>query len=576
MAIKKSLIKLWIAPLIMLSGGIFSAESFLDWTSEKFFYNIDNWSVKLKEAKIEQTFNIEWAQLIKELNIFAETLWKKPIFKETNNTVADFLTAVQMDEGDPQEVVLAYYRLFGNDDKRAPWTPAWWVERITTAALEDYIIIINLFYESKVKWAIEATEFFTKMQRVWLYSDWSRRNSEFDIISDLDDINTIIFWSTPWQYWSWVSWALWWLSPKAMEFKNHSYDTLPTFQNESGLGLWLWNTSSTVSDRIDGNSPINPNIPSYIEDTNYSHITISPDDVTCDLTGTNWMIDDLFEIEENAVTPPDEESWENSQETNYEENQEDQLDNMWDKVEHIFSEFGNDDYGGSSYKRTVDLFECWPNKRICIIIEGLYYKSGYASTWDTSSIDYIITKSNEYLSHWAMASKLQFEMENTNFWNPFKDLNLAEIFSSWVLIEYKPLPFLDTNDGKEHSFPTDEVTSEKMLNVTYEAYGMDPLNSNSLAPFMWINEITQIMSKSKWRQAEEIERQIALIMDAKKEKEKIVDMLSKNVEAVTWTNADYEDLVAQFNDISWVVNSMIKYSQNLNIYVGVLYDIPKK
>ena len=552
-----------IIPIIFFMG-LFSANWYLDgqfWWHD-FFWTIDEWKIRLKEAKIEQSFDIWNAQAAWELNALAKTDNLKGVFRATWTTVEDIIIA-NNDKASPVKRLQAVHRLL--------WGP----DKIHSIQLENSVNIIEKYYETKVKDAVESIEVFEEFNRVWIYSDWSLENSEFDIIVDLDDINKIIFWLWESNYW-WPNWSnsLWGFSDDIRELVNKTYDSPPNFSTVRSSSLTnkpkSWPSTWNVT-------------PVEVEDLWKPRVSENKNSVEIDLDWLTCSPALDFWIEKTDETIPwipwdNWENWNDSGAGNGNGSWESDLsytDQLWETVSDLYDAIWDTYTWWNWYKPTVDNFWCRPWRPFCIIIEMITYESFY-EPWDTSSIDYIISKSNSYLEYWAMSSKVQYDMATANWELPFDDLNLLDTFSSGVIIFKKPIPMLQTDSEREHTQPLDEFESEKMLEKSFESIWLEYKKANDLTKYIWLEKSKFIASNNKDWDTGKITKDLAELAQKEKAKEAKIKTLNNNIKEAIGSNSDYLEFANQFQEISTFMKQIEDYSINLEEYIKIMEDIPSK
>lgn len=299
---------------------------------------------------------------------------------------------------------------------------------ISIEAINDYYKIIEESYIENSNKAISKVENIYKIWRIWMYSDWIEENSPFDLMVDLDEINSIIFeeeipynWVNNYDLWASVDGILSWLNPFDSFDLNRYYNKDDKQKNSGNTGLT--NNLSWVC----------------LDDNNNS-----------------WLSDDIFK---------DILWWNNWGWNNW--NWLDLWLNNWTWWNLK-----------TNYKKVNDNF--WPcNNFFCILIDFVVYNHKLL-WWGTNlSIEGLFKRSNEHFKKFASTSLIQSKMTTNNFEIWLKDLNLPDIFHVWVQVSYKPVPLLNV-DKKEKNIDNDEYKVENLFTKYYANLWLDYKRANDL------------------------------------------------------------------------------------------------
>lgn len=557
----KKVLNFLLIPITVLSFGSFfnGANAFMDWIKNDFFYNVDSWIVKLEDSVIENSFKNIWEEVVEQLNIEANYDWlKTPAFKKSEDIINDVIIIWIDGIYSSQEKVLALNRIL---IKR---------EWMTQIEVEKYAKVVKEYFDIKVKESITASEKFEKMQSMWIYSDWSLLNSEFDLIDDLEEIDKILFGTTPWDYGEWNS-VLWGLSQEAQDLKNKTYDSAPNFSLAE-------DSIYSKPDKVISDKVIRTNKNEWQKENSNTFYNV---DIKSEVNSTcvidlSWLspnvLDSIYSNKEN-------ESWNDEIPVTSEEYKETNVSNeekFWNIFADIYGSLGDEMRNSWSYKPTSDNFWCEEWKLFCVIVEMVKYWDILQSE-DRQSIDYIITKSNEYLQVWASTSKIQWKMTTNNFELNLDNLNLWDIFSSWVIVQYKPVPFLETDSSRSDSFYSDDFTWEKIISKLYESKDLDFKDANNIENYLWIVDDNTALSKSlEFDSNTSVFEQKDQINQYKLKKQELANIIDRNIENWTSDKSDLWDFENQFNEISSFMWIIWRYTNDLESKVNLLEKIPSE
>jgi len=124
----------------------------------------------------------------------------------------------------------------------------------------------------------------------------------------------------------------------------------------------------------------------------------------------------------------------------------------------------------------------WCETFFCIEIEFVTHNWNLLIGWTTRSIESIMERSNNHLKKFANSSLVQSKMTTNNFELSLRDLNLSDIFSMPIVIIKKTPPILDLD------FFNNKVAKEKEKNKTSNP---NPLSRENLSKArfesIWIN-----------------------------------------------------------------------------------------
>lgn len=402
--------------------------------------------------------------------------------------------------------------------------------KISQQTISNYQDLIENYYAESVASAEEKVKQIHKIARIWLYSDWIEENSPFDLMKDIEEIDKIIFETTP-EY-NWVNiadmdkimdWMLNWQLFEDWWLVYGSYDK----------DDYNWN-SSTLTTPIEVTDW--SNMVCKVNDTKLNDETIN------DLLKDKWI---------NVIDYP---------------NNDEYLDD---------EEYWNDVF---SYQAVNDN-AMWPcNNFFCITIEFVTYTHNLLWWWTSPSIEWFIKKSNEHLKKFSSTSLVQSKMTTNIFEMWLKDLNLADTFHIWVQVSHKPVPILnlekEDDEGFEDKWDGSDFSVDNLLHRYYTNLWLDYERQNDLEVFKWEDyEFKSMLNKTQLASQEaEInyneykEYTTALKLQNDYISETVIDKKILS-EEISW-------FYNQFIELESFVEAMMDYSINLSWIIKKMREIP--
>ncbi len=394
-------------------------------------------------------------------------------------------------------------------------------ESISMDAFNTYFWIIRENYYKSSKKALSKVDNIYKIGRIWMYSDGIEENSPFDLMIDLDDINSIIFEEqipydgvNNFDIWRSVDGILSWLSPLDA-FRTSQYDNSHDNSNENETSSGI-----SLSDEF------------CIVDNNNSGLS---DDIFKEILGKN-----------NNSSSWNTSSW-----------------NTQTEKKPI-----------SSYKKINDN-SVWPcNNFFCIMIDFVTYNHNLL-WWGTNlSIEWLFKRSNTHLKRFASTSLIQSKMTTNNFELGLKDLHLPDIFHVGVQVSYKPVPLLNV-DKKETDKNDDEWRYENLFTRYYTNLWLDFKRSNDLDLFTQkeadIKSILDSQEQSFSVAWEKFENFHSYINEIKKQNNYVSStVIDKKVihDDIEWFHSKYRELESFTRALmeytfgaKWIITEMNKIPQ---------------
>lgn len=288
--------------------------------------------------------------------------------------------------------------------------------------------IREIYNKTKIQ-ATDKTDTIYKVSRIWLYSDWDINNSPFDLIKDMEDINTVIF---------------------ASENKYEWVEEYGNWNPLDNMMSWL---------RTDWKNSFLP----------YAPIVLTP--------YTWWVI--------LPVLPPPNDNWwvtyvcpDDRNDSGLDDDVIDDIIWWWTWSTNTWSITWSWKYTSSwnlvplesNYSKVNDnsFWNC--DSFFCIVIEFSTYNHKLLGWWQNISIESILKKSNDHIHKFTNTSMLQKKMSINNWELSLKNLNLQSIFTMNFIIYKKSPPILNVDKKEKQEETIDKNSPLAWENQAIEYY----------------------------------------------------------------------------------------------------------
>ncbi len=429
-----------------------------------------------------------------------------------------------------------------------------WSINIATLNNQIFTAISNISDKAE-KNAEEKSEKLTNLSNLWIYADWIEKNAPFDLLEDLKDIDTIIFW----------------------EEKVYKFDASETQKLDDKIKDLLWKLAkNNINNQNNWNDPQNWN---NVNHRSWCYLDWNCDNFSdiqkllCDINNNcNWEESVWFLSIKNNFDCKIDTSWLNSATASIITNT---LERAWSiekksennknftssrNSKNILTQNQNIIQTTSPstwYKRVNDkkIFKC---DFFCIDVNFKNYNHWllWGWTWEEPSISYLIKRSNNHLWKFINWSLAQSKMTLNNFELWLKDLNFSEMFHMWVDISYEQVPMLFLPKTEEDEKPKWELALNTQLEKWYSAFWLDYKMQNDLSAFKQIENKIQAWLNSNSSLNTSILRQLD---DTDKERIKSIQEyqeVTKTLEEklkfdTTWDLESQLKEVERFNKSLW-------------------------
>lgn len=518
---------------LMITSLINSKTIFAFWVdseSKKWFYS----SIADNIDKMEQD--------LYKIDIIWEDWTKEKINKESWSTcIKENLSVEEINYvASEWKIDLLYNKI--DDSCKKDWT-------ITQNVLSNLITAINTVNTQYKNQAKAKTNQIFNIWSTWIYSDWFEWNSPFDLIIDLQNIDSIIFMEESTVY-EWntdldLDWEISNLIGDAEELNRTPLDilNLNVINNKNNNSNNEFNNLKTFDD-INSNSIYS----SYL----------------CSIDNSNsWLNENslAFLNSDSKIDEKNIKTWtgkvlNNTGSINKKELQKAALENPL-----------------SEYSKVTDNSQFPCNTFFCIDIKFITYNHLLLWGWfQDMSIEYLLNRSNDHLKKFTNTSLVWSKMTVNNFELGLKDLNLPDVFHIWVQISKKPIPIL--NIEKTDKKDDDIFSTENQLKFYYESYWLEYKRRNDLSLFNKVDTDKQIALNSTLLTTSEYLEKIPNFNNYQVDKQKQKEVMSKLIENETKIGI-MNDFEMQFKELE-VFNAWIKdYIENLNKIISNMLKIPE-
>ncbi|MDD3645870.1 MAG: hypothetical protein PHH06_00520 [Candidatus Gracilibacteria bacterium] len=397
---------------------------------------------------------------------------------------------------------------------------------VAISSINSYQKAINDFIKYSDNISKEKTKNIYQISRIGLYSDGDQDNSPFDIITDLQEIDKIIF-GEELKYEGEEQGFL-------KNFENYPYIS-PVSVSDYNLDYYNNNYKINNSDLL---KQLNLNLEAC---ENQSGLSLN--DLN-ELIGTGENSDSDGNTSSGYLSNP---------------------------------EFMGVNFNGTGYNSANDN-SMWPcNNFFCIKINFATYNYSVLGYGETKSIQGVLEKSNEHLKKGANTSLQQSKMTTNNFEFSLRDVDFASMFHLGVVIQTKSPPLLDLENAIESdNIPKNYKDARTSISIGvaeklreyYKNLGLDYDRANDLSIYSkYEQELKNIISSAELNPNFLLakEEELRKIEEIKaKQNEYINDSIDKKIN---------KDILKEFN-LEFV--ELEKFTGSLKDYVDTLYGLIKK
>ncbi|MDD3793664.1 MAG: hypothetical protein PHI37_02545 [Candidatus Gracilibacteria bacterium] len=226
----------------------------------------------------------------------------------------------------------------------------------------------------------------------------------------------------------------------------------------------------------------------------------------------------------------------------------------------------------SNYSKVTDNNQFPCNDFICIDIQFITYNHNLlGGAFQTPSIEYLLNRSNDHLKKFTNTSLIGSKMTLNNFELGLKNFGLPDIFHIGVQITKKPVPIL--NIQKKEKVDESIYKTENQLKFYYEAYGLDYNRRNDLSIFKKVDIDKQIALNSSLLLNSEYLEKIPDFNNIVRSKLNEKDLMNRIIENEVKTGI-MDDFEMQFKEIQSFNSTIKEYIINMEQIYSNMLKIP--
>lgn len=411
-----------------------------------------------------------------------------------------------------------------------------------------YQELFNVYNYDKATLAEVKTDQIYKISQIWIYADWNLDNSWFDLISDIEDIDKIIF-------------------ANVIDYEGEQIDSVDDVLND------FFEPLNDKITELASPRPLIDEEENIIQPIQYSPVisnenpkdTISTSNEYACISDLNnsWLSNDALDWLLNNINKNL--NWNN----NIEElkNESWSLNDLWNQNNDSSSE-NNLNW---NYEKVTDNSQ-WPCETFfCIMIDFSTYEHSLFWWWEDITIEYLLNRSNKHLSKHAATSLVPAKMWTNEFELWLKDLNLPDVFHLSFQVSTKPIPIL--NIEKQWKEDETEFSSKNMLKSYYELNWLDYERRNDLNALAKLEANKQNINNAAWLTIEELLKKQKENDSIVEERQKKANTLRKAIdERVSyWMISTFEEQFTELDKFTLWIND---YINNLDWLIDQLRKIP--
>ena len=349
--------------------------------------------------------------------------------------------------------------------------------------------------------AEEKSKIIYQIARIGLYSDGVEENSPFDLITDIEEIDRVIF-SEEIEY-IWEDYGSLDFSDELDDFVagndrigNASYNREENNTEESNS----WNTANPESEEDSIETETSETVGDIIEtlDTEGNQIIATEDghlyacyqdrdESWLDEVTLDWLSDNIYTSWGNleALYPSIANNWSYESLADRDNRTRGRL---WTPIVSGPLEAKARFWPESWYSQTFDSWEC--DNFFCITVwfvtgqQALFWAWGW---WQTVSVESILTKAWDHLNHHTNTSLIQSKMTTNNFENNLIIPSLWDMLRWFgIQIQSKPVPILNLDNSEKENeswLKWDVFSRVNLLTTYYKNLWLDYSRANDLDIF---------------------------------------------------------------------------------------------
>ncbi|MDP2091232.1 MAG: hypothetical protein Q8K30_06580 [Candidatus Gracilibacteria bacterium] len=420
---------------------------------------------------------------------------------------------------------------------------------ISHKTLENYSNFFKQHYQESKNTALKKSNKIYNISKIGIFSDGILENSGFDLISDIEEIDKIIF-SSKTDYFGEedvnLTDSINGLLSSLKETGNDimSYGEQQDLYPKKYKPTLYNNNNNSISNNINETENI------YMCPINNSGLSDS---------NVNMIFADI-----NKIKLKQSEKYINNNDiknliySNYE----------YDKNS-VFDDGNSNSVGGYSKVRDNSIWPC--ESFFCINIDFITYQHNLFGGGENITIEYLLNRSNEHLSKFAATSLIPAKMSTNLFEMGLKDLNLPDIFHMAMQVSTKPVPILrlENQDKEEES----EFASKNLLERYYDLNGLNYKRRNDLVLLKSIEQQKQTILATQELTVGNAGKKMDEYNDFKDNQNEKIRLVQKSIEKRV-SNGVLDTFEEQYTELDKFTFSIYNYIQDLSTIINNMKDIP--
>ena len=416
--------------------------------------------------------------------------------------------------------------------------------------------------------AEEKAKNIEKISRLWMYADWNKDNSPFDLIVDIQEIDKIIF-KQETEY----------NSDEWNEYSESEYEDTTKYIDEPDPGAWWWwwnnwnsgswaNSWSWTNTNSGG---INPwEIPSWWNNNSNNYLCVNNQK-------NSWLDkDSLNKLLGEKTSNNKNNKWKTGHKKTNKTNKIDKS-----KVPKLSDPNFSSKCAAIWWKDYIeendnDSWEC--NDFFCITVDFIttnFNPLSYDYSIASRSIENILETAAKHLKKASWTSLAQHKMTTNNFEMSLRFPYLPDLFHFSTMLFWNSTPILDLEKEKtkDELKKEDRQFVEHLLEKKYAELWLDYDKQNSLKLFTYTEDKLKTMSKSAWNAITrpwELEKEYNSI---RKIKTKVNDY-SSELMSKKLNNKILSDFEKQFTELEQFTNELLELVTNSRILIKKMDKIP--
>ncbi len=527
------------------------------------YNSIDSWIIELEEGEYsyEMKWQSAWWTIEDPLNKVLSQKWY------WNCKIDESLSETDISS-------ISWWNIELLKSKLSKSCLQWWTA-IAVSTINSLQSEIKSYKNKAQQRAEEKAKQTYNISRIGLYADWDSKNSPFDIIQDIKDINSIIFtqsieyeWENPINDW-WFSDYLSWKFKDLPKLEKDDWEgTVESVEETTDVieDILEESTDTPISelDIVESDESVVANINPiplgifWVDNTQYACIdNIESSWLSQEYLDSLWIYswwEEEGTSDLSVLIPLDENQYEWEEENSFIENFEEEMSFL-----------------NTGYTAVNDnsIWDC--SNFFCITIDFITSEHSVFGWEKMNSIQSIVEKSNEHLKKFVNSSLIQWKMTTNNFELWLRDLKLSEVFSFGMVITKKTPPILNLveNEDKDEN----PLSAKNIYCKRWESSWWKCIRQNDLQVFT-DNDAEAKTIIDSWEISVAAAAQKFAERKAQQQMQSFLnDTITKAIQRNAWLK-ETEELYVEFLEIERFVGSIQDYSNDLSALVRVINKIP--